>query len=134
MKRLVLLILALALIPAIPADGASKVRLASCGDKPSYKPKKVIIACGDGAFVVVKLEWSKWSRKTAVGKGVGKVNTCEPSCAEGKFKSYKVKLTAGKPTKCAKGDRQFTRLTYTFTDKKPKGVKRTESVPRPCNG
>jgi hypothetical protein len=134
MKRLVLLILALALIPAIPADGASKVRLAGCGDKPSYKPRKVIIACGDGAFVVIKLEWSKWSRKKAVGRGTGKVNTCEPSCAEGKFKSYAVKLTAGKPTQCGEGDRQFTRLTYTFTDKKPKGVKRTESVPRPCNG
>ena len=134
MKRLVLLILALALIPAIPATGANKVRLASCGNKPSYKPKRVIIACGDGAFVVLKLEWSKWSRKTAIGRGTGKVNTCEPSCAEGKFESYKVKLTAGKPTQCAKGDREFTRLTYTFTDKKPKGVSRTGAVPRPCNG
>lgn len=134
MKRIALLILALALVAAVPAIGANKVRLAGCGDKPSYKPKKVIIACGDGAFVVIKLEWSKWSRKTAIGSGIAKVNTCEPNCAEGKFKSYGVKLTAGKPTQCGKGDRQFIRLTYTFTGKKPKGVKRTESVPRPCNG
>jgi hypothetical protein len=133
-KRLVVLLLALGLLAAMPASGATKVRLAECGDTPLYKPKRVIIACGDGAFRVVKLSWSKWTRKTAVGHGIGKVNTCRPSCAEGKFKSYKVKLTAGKPKACPANGRQFTRTTYTFTGKRPAGVKRTDFVDRPCNG
>ena len=134
MKRLLVCLLALGLLAAMPAGAATKTRLAECGDKPLYKPKRVIIACGDGAFRVVKLHWSKWTRKTAVGRGTGKVNTCEPSCAEGKFKSYPVKLKAGKPTACPTNGRQFTRLTWTFTDTKPSGVKRSDFVDRPCNG
>jgi hypothetical protein len=135
MKRLALVVLALAaVLVAIPAGAATKTRLAECGDKPLYKPKRVIIACGDGAFRVVKLKWSTWTRNTAVGRGIGKVNTCRPSCAEGKFKSYPVKLTPGKPKSCPTNGRQFTRLTYTFTGKKPAGVKRTDFVDRGCNG
>jgi hypothetical protein len=134
MKRLAALVLALALLAAIPASGATKVRIPGCGGKPAYKPKSVIIACGDGAFRIVKLNWSTWTRKTAVGHGIAKVNTCEPNCAQGKFKSYDVKLTAHKPVTCGTGDREFLRLTYHFPNKKPAGARRTETVPRPCNG
>ena len=135
MKRIaaVAMTLAVALLVAVPAIGANHVRLAGCGDKPSYKPKSLIIACGDGAFRAVKLKWPTWTRKTAIGHGIAKVNTCDPNCAQGKFKSYRVKLTADKPKQCGPGDRQFTRLTYTFPDKKPAGP-RTDHVTRPCNG
>src|SRR3954470_11642221 len=135
MKRLAAIVLTatVTLVAAIPAAGANHVRLAGCGDKPSYKPRNVIIACGDGAFRAAKLQWSTWTRKTAVGHGTAKINACDPNCAEGKFKSYKVTLTAGKPKQCGPGDRQFTRLTYTSPDKKPAGP-RTGHVTRPCNG
>jgi hypothetical protein len=115
------------------AAGASHTLLPGCGDTASYKPKSVIIACGDGAFRIVKLDWSSWKKRSATGQGTAKVNTCEPNCAAGKFKSYPVKLTADKPDACPNGKRAFSRLTYTFTDKKPKGAKRTEHVPRPCS-
>lgn len=134
MRRLLACLLALGLLAAVPAAAGAKTRLAECGDTPLYKPKSVVIACGDGAFRVVKLHWSRWTGKVAVGKGIGKVNTCRPSCAEGKFKSYPVKLKAGRPVACPVNGRQFTRLTYTFTDRKPAGVKRSDFVDRPCNG
>ena len=138
MRRLALALFALvalaAFAVAVPAGAATHVRLAGCGDKPAYKPKSVIIACGDGAFRAEKLKWPTWTRKTAVGNGTARVNTCSPNCAQGKFKSYPVKLTADKPVKCPKNGRQFTRLTYTFPHKKPSGAKRTDSLDRPCNG
>jgi hypothetical protein len=121
----------LALVAA--ASGASHVRIPSCGNKPDYKPRTVIMSCGDGAFRIVKLTWSTWGKKTAVGSGTAKIVSCDPNCAEGKVKSYKVKLTASKPVACSKGNRQFLRLTYTFPDKKPSGSLRTDTVNRPCN-
>ena len=129
------LVLAVALFgfAAVTAAGASHTLIPDCGDGASYKPKSVIIACGDGAFRIVKLKWSTWKQSGAAGHGTAKVNTCTPNCAQGKFKSYPVKLTADKPGACPSGKRAFERLTYTFTDTKPKGVKRTEHVPRPCS-
>jgi hypothetical protein len=132
MKALVLAVALLA-VAAATASGASHTLIPDCGDSASYKPKAVIIACGDGAFRIIKLKWSSWTKASAAGKGTAKVNTCDPNCAQANFKSYPVKLTADKPGTCPSGKRAFTRLTYTFTAKKPKGVKRTEHVPRPCS-
>lgn len=135
MKRLAAAAMAIAAVTAvIPASAATHVRLAGCGDKPAYKPKRVIIACGDGAFRVHGLKWSTWTRKTASGNGTADVLTCDPSCAGGQFKSYPIKLTADRPKACPKNGRQFTRLTYSFKNKKPKGAKSTESLDRPCSG
>jgi hypothetical protein len=133
-KRLAAAVLTILAILAIPAGAATHTRLAGCGDKPAYKPKRVIVSCGDGAFRVNKLKWSTWTRKTAIGNGTARVLTCEPSCAEGKFKSYPIKLSADRAKKCPKNGRQFTRLTYSFKDTKPRGARRTDSVARPCNG
>jgi hypothetical protein len=126
-------VVALAAVLASTAGAATNVRIPGCGGKPAYKPSAVIISCGDGAFRIVKLKWTTWTRKTAVGNGTAKIRTCDPSCAEGKTKSYKVKLTASKPVACSRGNRQFLRLTYSFPDRKPTGSRRTDSVNRPCN-
>ncbi len=128
------LVLAVALLglAAVTAAGASHTLIPDCGDGAAYKPKSVIIACGDGAFRIAKLKWSSWGKSSAAGHGTAKVNTCTPNCAQGKFKSYPVTLTADKPGACPSGKRAFKRLTYTFTGKKPSGVKRTAHVARPC--
>jgi hypothetical protein len=131
--RALALAIGLLAFAAANAAGASHTLIPGCGDSASYKPKSVIIACGDGAFRVAKLKWSSWRNTKAVGKGTAKVNTCKPNCAAGKFKSYPVKLTADKPGSCPNGKRAFTRLTYTFSDTKPKGAKRSGHVPRPCS-
>jgi hypothetical protein len=133
-KRLAAGVIAILAILAVPATATTHVRLAGCGDKPAYKPKRVIIACGDGAFRVHGLKWSTWTRKTAIGNGTADVLSCNPSCAEGKFKSYPIKLTADRAKACPKNGRQFTRLTYSFKNKKPRGARSTDSLDRPCNG
>src|SRR2546423_5191350 len=137
MKRLVLMVVAVALLGALAAAsavGASHVRIPGCGgaDRAAYKPDTVIVACGDGNFVVVKLEWTKWTRKAAGGSGTGKLNNCMPNCAQGQFRSYKVKLIASKPVTCSNGKREFSRLAWYFRHKH-KGIARKGSVSRPCS-
>jgi hypothetical protein len=137
MKRTVLTVLAvasLATFAAGAAEGASHVRIPGCGgaDKARYKPDKVIVACGDGNFYVVRLEWTKWRRKAASGSGTGKLNDCMPNCAQGQFRSHKVKLIASKPVTCSNGKREFSRLAWYFRHKH-RGVARKGAVNRPCS-
>jgi hypothetical protein len=137
MKRIVLTLLAVASLAAFAAgaaEGASHVRIPGCGgtDKARYKPDKVIVACGDGNFYVVRLEWTKWRRKAASGSGTGKLNDCMPNCAQGQFRSYKVKLIASKPVTCSNGRREFSRLAWYFRHKH-KGIARKGAVNRPCS-
>jgi hypothetical protein len=126
--------LALAAAGAVAADGASHVRIPGCGgaDKAKYKPDKVIVACGDGNFYVVKLEWTKWTRKAASGTGTGKLNDCMPNCAQGQFHSYKVKLIPSRAVTCSNGKREFTRLAWYFRHKH-RGVPRKGAMNRPCS-
>jgi hypothetical protein len=137
MKRIVLTLLAvasLATFAAGAAEGASHVRIPGCGgtDKARYKPDKVIVACGDGNFYVVRLEWTKWRRKAASGSGTGKLNDCMPNCAQGQFHSHKVKLIASKPVTCSNGKREFSRLAWYFRHKH-RGIARKGSTDRPCS-
>jgi hypothetical protein len=137
MKQLVLTVMAVVVLGAFGvavADGASHVRIPGCGgsDKAAYKPEKVIVACGDGNFYVVKLDWSKWTGRAASGNGVGKLNDCMPNCAQGQFRSYKVKLIASKPVTCSNGKREFSRLAFYFRHKHP-GTARKGAVHRPCS-
>jgi len=137
MKRIVLTLLAVASLAGFAAgaaESASHVRIPGCGgtDKARYKPDKVIVACGDGNFFVVKLEWTKWTRKAASGAGTGKLNDCMPNCAQGQFHSRKVKLIASKPVTCANGMREFSRLAWYFRHKH-KGIARKGSTDRPCS-
>ena len=137
MKRLVLTSVSMVVLAALGATvafGASHVRIPGCGgtDRAAYKPDKVIVACGDGNFFVVSLEWSKWTGKAASGAGTGKVNDCMPNCAQGTFRSYAVKLIATTPVMCSSGKREFSRLAFYFRHKHP-GTARKGSVHRPCS-
>jgi hypothetical protein len=137
MRRFVLMLVALVALTGFAsavATGASHVRIPGCGgvDKARYKPDKVIVACGDGNFYVVKLEWTKWTRKAASGTGTGKLNDCMPNCAQGQFHSYKVKLIASKPVTCSNGKREFSRLAWYFRHKH-KGIPRKGAADRPCS-
>ena len=137
MRRIVLTLVSVATLAALgagAADGASHVRIPGCGgtDRARYKPDKVIVACGDGNFFVDRLEWSKWTRKAASGAGTGRLNDCMPNCAQGQFRSYKVKLIASEPVTCSNGKREFSRLAWYFRHKPP-GTVRKGAVHRGCS-
>jgi hypothetical protein len=130
MKKLLLPLLVLAVtVPAVAAGGKTYLGACSTSEHARFKPKHVLVACGDGSFYVNHIKWSKWGANKARGKGRAHVNTCTPSCAQGKFRRYKVKLRADVPATCpGRKSVQFSRLTVRFGKKHPKGVKRTQTA------
>lgn len=120
---------------AIPATTASaqndnlRVFVSNC-EKQVYKPKTITVFCADGGVVIQKIKYSSYGSKTAAGTGTANVNLCEPDCAAGKTKNYKVKFTLSRVTQC--GDSyQFRKLQMTYTGAKPKGS-RTVNQTFPC--
>jgi hypothetical protein len=119
--------------PALAGAGGQTQLVANC-KTGSFKPKKVILACADAGFRVRGVTWTEWERGEALGRGTGVVNDCKPNCAEGKFHTYPVQLRAFRPRddgKCAPG-RVFTRIRWSFPDKRPQGFPRSEVQPSGC--
>jgi hypothetical protein len=124
MRRLLLAALA-AVVLVIPAtaSSATKVYYPGCATT-DYKPKDAIVACGDGNFQLRKMKWSSWGSSSATGSGKASLNTCEPNCAEGKFKNYAANVKLTKPKTCrGLGVKVFTRLEVDFKSAKPAGYK-----------
>jgi hypothetical protein len=113
---------ALLVIPAA-ASSATKVYYPGCA-ATDYKPKNVVVACGDGNFQLRKMKWSAWGASSATGSGNASANTCEPNCAEGKFKNYAATVKLTRPKTCKDlGVKVFTRLEVDFKSSKPAGYK-----------
>ena len=99
-------------------------------EKQVYKPKTITVFCADAGVTIKKVSYASYGAKTATGTGTAVVNLCEPNCAAGKTKSYKVKFKLSKVTQC--GDSyQFRKIQYTYTGAKPKG-NRTLNSGYPC--
>jgi hypothetical protein len=127
-------LLGVAVLAAHAPAAGSKVYFPSSCTNTKYKPTHVIIACGDAALRVNQLTWKHWGAKTATGKGVGATNTCNPSCAQGKFEHDPAKVRLSRPKLCASVDRTvFTRLELTFTAGRPFGINRSTTFPFPCS-
>ena len=129
---------ALALVVALPAAARThhRVRVPGCGgeDRAAYKPKEIILACGDGSSSIVRIHWSSWSTHSAKGRGVARVDTCDPSCAQGKVHHYRVALALSKPRTCKRfHKREFAHLKVRFTHRRPSGSSRSLTYPRPCS-
>ncbi len=109
---------------AIPATASAqndnlRVFVSNC-EKQVYKPKTITVFCADAGVVIQKISYRSYGAKRATGTGTANVNLCEPDCAAGKTKNYKVRFTLSKVTQC--GDSyQFRKLKMTYTGAKPKG-------------
>lgn len=86
-----------------------------------FKPRSIILACGDGNARVERLKWTRWGASTAAGHGIYVVNTCDPSCVQGRFVSYRMNIALSKPVSAANGTRYFTRIGLTFHGRGPNG-------------
>jgi hypothetical protein len=91
--------------------------LASCDDL-KYRPRTVIVACGDGNFQLRRIRWRTWNRDTAKGRARAMLNDCIPYCARGRFHSYRADLMAYRPRICRRGDGaegyHYTRLRIRY--------------------
>lgn len=131
-RSLIVLPLAVALLAlaAVPAGSAPKTLFpAKCGT-PSYKPTRIVVACGDGNNRLARIRWQSYGTDAASGTATAVVNDCEPNCAAGTFHHFRAVVTLNKPKDCGRY-RQFTRLVERFTDETPEsfGSKVVERFP-----
>lgn len=111
---------------------AKKPLLISNCNKPTFKPSRVILACGDASFGAVGMTWTSWTRRGAVGTGTGQVNDCTPDCVHGQTKEAPIQLAPGRPRTCSNGKRIFTKVKYTWLREVPKGFTASGSIPLGC--
>jgi hypothetical protein len=70
-------------------------------------------------FLLQNIRWRGWSRDAATGRATALANTCRPSCAEGRFRRYRVAVRAYRPRRCSDTGRyQYTRLRIRFIGRK----------------
>src|SRR3954451_23763553 len=117
---------------AIPTTAASakntnlRVFVSNC-QKQVYKPKSITVFCADAGVIITKVKYASYGAKTATGTGTAAVNLCEPNCAAGKTKNFRVRFTLSKVTQC--GDSyQFRKIRITYTGAKPKGNRTLNSA------
>src|ERR1700742_3178552 len=124
MRRLILAAAAPALLP-VPAvaSSAHKTYFADRGSF-TYQPKSGTLACGDGNFIFKSTKWSSWGTKSATGSGKASLNTCDPNCAEGKFKNYSATIKLTKPHTCDGGVKAFGKVEIDFKGTPPAGYKK----------
>ncbi|RSS80030.1 hypothetical protein EF918_15160 [Streptomyces sp. WAC06614] len=82
---------------AEPMPAPSGVVVVDCFGAPQVRPKKYLLACGDGNNQLVRLRWSSWGPRTATATGIDMVNNCRPYCAAGRFVPYPVRVTLSHP-------------------------------------
>ena len=108
-----------------PAAHPTTYAVAKC-TKPRVEPKLIVLACADaGLFVKVK-KWTHWNGHNGAGKGTMFAKQCDPSCADGYFEKFAVKVKVTKPRKRTcngrKGLRMFTRIKFDWPGDKPDNV------------
>lgn len=116
---------------ASPHDGAAasatdrvviqrSVIVVNCLGKQQTRPSSFILTCADAGDVLTGLHWVDWASQ-AFGTGTEMINTCKPSCAEGKFVSYPalVALWRPEPLRGHPGVLYFTRITRVYTANRP---------------
>jgi hypothetical protein len=108
-----------ALASPVASESGKRVQLIADCFKPKFKPKDVIIACGDASLGARGMTWSMWTRKKADGTGTGQINDCDPDCVHGTTKTAPMELQLSKPQLCSNGKRVFAKLRYIWTSGPP---------------
>jgi Excalibur calcium-binding domain len=101
---------------------------------PRYRPRSVIVACGDGNLQLKRLHWRDWNTRVARARGIARLNDCIPYCAAGHFHSLRVRAKLYARKRCANVGRYvYTKLRYTFRGRLPHWVGRRRGAARfPC--
>jgi hypothetical protein len=129
--RIAVAVACLAAVPsvALAASGSTsgKPFAINCNNL-QFKPKRIVIACGDAGIWLGKLKWSSWNGASAKGSGIYNQNDCTPDCASGKIKSYPVKVTLSKVKTCpGQTQRAFKQAALTYTGTRPQGAPAKET-------
>ncbi len=100
---------------AVRVIGVRRFELPTRCLEGSYRPRKFLIACGDGGVFADKVRWRRWNRPVAHATAILNVNTCQPTCAEGRFRKAPVRLRAYRLRRCEADDAyRYTRVRITL--------------------
>jgi hypothetical protein len=113
--RIAVLLVAMALPAVALASGAGRQAWVTNCNKEQYKPRMIVISCGDGGIVLKDLKWSRWTATKAMGRGTEWVKDCTPNCATGHYVKTPATVTLTKRIRCTKRKHPvFDRLTMKF--------------------
>jgi hypothetical protein len=70
-----------------------------------------------------KIHWRKWTSKRAIGIGYNQLNDCQPSCADGTYHGYRVRIALWR-SRTVRGVLVFTRMTIFYVKGRPRGEPR----------
>jgi hypothetical protein len=79
-----------------------------------YRPKTIMVACGDGNFYFTSMSWHGWNTRAARGRGVVHENDCDPFCAAGHFHAFPISVRLSRPQRCDDGLWSYTRLAWRY--------------------
>jgi hypothetical protein len=113
---------------AAVAPGATKV-VSDCSHG-HVRPHRIIVACGDGGFVLRQLHYRRWAEFRAAGTGLAMTHNCIPSCAESTFESHPVRFVFDR-SRDVQGVRLFVHARVTYTGSRPKGSPKHLRFPLP---
>lgn len=100
--------------------------------KPNYKPRGIVVACGDAGLYLTSMRWRSWNTTVAKGSGTAHANDCIPYCAAGHFHTYPIRVRLYRAGLCATtGVYVYRRMRLTYPGPKPRSP-RSYSVPFPC--
>lgn len=116
---------ALTVTPASAGStSAPKVVLVNgCTGAGQVRPGRYEPGCMPSSEYFAGLKWVSW-RSVAYGSGTLKVNSCNPTCAQGKYINYPILtvLWRAEARPGHHGQHYFSRLTFIFTGKRPRGA------------
>ena len=69
------------------------------------------------------IDWTKWTTQIARGTGFNQLNNCNPSCAGGRFRGYRVRIELWRPRVLHRA-LVFTRMTIFYQHSPPRGEPR----------
>ncbi len=97
-------------------------------------PKDLSLACADENYTLHNLTWSGWSSPTAMADGQAIINTCDPTCAEGKYVTLPVSVTASSQKSCGYNLKVYTQITVNYAehDKKKSSLAQDETFEFDC--
>ncbi len=69
--------------PVAARGGVTYVR--DCDGEPMMRPRAIVLACADANATVTDITWNNWGTDVATGRGTAVLNSCVPTCADGRF-------------------------------------------------
>lgn len=115
-----------AALMVLVSPGAAEARTfyPNCAAELRYKPKSLIVFCGDAGVRAKRVRWYRWGAREARGRSrYVYANTCVPDCATGGARRYRARFVLQRVRTCPdNGERVFTRLAVIFGRRHPTGL------------